>query len=60
MGNIKNIPVGLHCYVSIKLDKKMDDSELFIIDEYNHRESFDYTHLIQKHKIEQQTNLTSS
>ena len=52
--------MGLHCYVSIKLDKKMDDSELFIIDEYNHRESFDYTHLIQKHKIEQQTNLTSS
>lgn len=38
----------------------MDNSELYIIDKYNHREFFDYTHLIQKHKNYQQTNLTSS
>ena len=28
----------------------MDNSELYIIDKYNYKESFDYTHLIQKHK----------
>ena len=28
----------------------MDNSELYIIVKHNYRESFDYTHLIQKHK----------